>query len=155
MTTLMIRVYGTPAPQGSKNAFPIHRKDGSTGVALVESAGQKLTTWRQAVRLAAMEAMRTRGWKPGPDPASVSLEFFLPRPKSHYGTGRNAGTLKPSAPKYPTTRPDLDKLTRATNDALTQAGAIFDDSKIIDQPLTKGYADDIDPGAFIIIERLT
>ena len=31
-------------------------------------------------------------------PVSVTVDFYLPRPKSHYGTGRNAGALKPSAP---------------------------------------------------------
>ena len=53
-------------------------------------------------------------------PVIVTVDFYLPRPKSHYGTGRNAGALKPSAPAEHLTMPDLDKLTRAVGDALTR-----------------------------------
>ena len=48
----------------------------------------------------------------------LDLLFRFPRPRSHFGTGRNAGQLKPSAPFYVRTRPDLDKLARAVGDAL-------------------------------------
>jgi hypothetical protein len=68
----------------------------------------------------------TSGYLP---PLTGALElratFVFPRPKSHFGTGRNAGKLKPSAPALVTTRPDLDKLVRAIGDALT--GVVFSD----------------------------
>ena len=64
----------------------------------------------------------------------------MQRPKSHFGTGRNAGKLKPSAPKYPAVKPDVDKLSRAVHDALTIANVIDDDSRIVIDHNEKHYA---------------
>ena len=55
--------------------------------------------------------------------AAVSLrcEFVFPRPLSHYGTGKNATKLKPSAPRYHVKTPDLDKLVRGVCDSIGDA----------------------------------
>ena len=50
---------------------------------------------------------------------SLTLRFHRARPKGHYGTGRNIGKLKASAPTYPITKPDATKLLRAVEDSLT------------------------------------
>ena len=87
-------------------------------------------------------------------PVSVTVDFYLPRPKSHYGTGRNAGLLKPSAPNWHLTRPDGDKLTRAVGDALTRL-AWRDDSQIVAWHAYKHYASADHPvGAQITIQEL-
>lgn len=87
-------------------------------------------------------------------PVSVTVDFYLPRPKAHYGTGRNAGALKPSAPAEHLTMPDLDKLTRAVGDALTRL-AWRDDSQIVAWHAYKHYATTDHPvGAQITIQEV-
>src|SRR5690349_6109042 len=92
----------------------------------------RLPAWRSAVMDAAVLAARDAEL-PGALTTPVWLEatFCFQRPRSHYGTGRNAGTVKPSAPgQYHAQKPDGDKLTRALFDALTVAGVVRDDSLI-------------------------
>ena len=69
------------------------------------------------------------------------LSFYLPRPKGHHGTGKNAGIVKASAPRFPATKPDIDKLTRSTLDALGEAGVWADDSQVVRLSVSKDYAD--------------
>lgn len=143
-------VFGIPGPQGSKKAIP-QSKIGPGGqrfytgkVSMVESS-KKVKPWRAAVHEAAAEAIPA----PLPGGVNVSITFYLPRPAGHFGTGRNAGTLKPSAPLYPTVKPDVDKLIRATLDALTSAGAYADDARVVDLHTAKRYADNRAPGAYV------
>lgn len=51
-------------------------------------------------------------------PIYLKLTFKFPRPKSHYGTGKNSNVLKPNAPIYHTARPDIDNLIKFVCDAL-------------------------------------
>lgn len=62
-------------------------------------------------------------------PLDVRMWFFLPRPKYHFGTGRNAGCLKASAPRHHTTKPDIDNLEKFVLDCLN--GVAFKDDKQI------------------------
>ena len=151
MTELSFTVEGLPAPQGSKRAFN-HRHTGR--VVMIESAGDRLKVWRQAVTLKARSVAAQQAWE---SPAAVwaDLVFYLPRPKSHYRTGRYAGQLKPSAPVHHVTKPDGDKLTRATFDSLTDAGVIPDDSAIVGYTTMKTYADHHPTGARITIKETT
>src|SRR5713226_4632244 len=89
---LTITVHGRPAPQGSKRHV-------GNGVMIESSKAVK--PWREDVKQAGLEAM---GWGERPcldGPLRVSMVFTFGRPASHYGTGRNAGRLKPSAPLAP------------------------------------------------------
>ncbi len=61
---------------------------------------------------------------------TVSLTFYLRRPKAHFGTGRNAGKLKPSAPAVHEKKPDIDNLAKAVLDALTEL-QFWDDDKLV------------------------
>lgn len=151
---LDIRVNGIPAPQGSKKGFPIRRKNGSIGVAITESAGDKVTTWRHDVRAAAERSMEAQNWATplNGTGATLDLLFFMPRPKGHYGSGRNAGILRDAAPDRHVTKPDLDKLIRAVMDALTSAGVYTDDSTVSTIHAMKMYADAGPTGAHIIVQ---
>ena len=60
----------------------------------------------------------------------LRCEFRFVRPKSHYGTGRNAGRLKSWAPEWMAGMPDTDKLIRAVGDACTVASVVRDDCQI-------------------------
>ncbi len=160
--TLIIdfNVVGDPAPGGSKSAFPVRRGKGGpliiknmvvegneedgykvygTPVISISDAGGKANVkWKRAVKKAGTLAyMRP----PLADmPLKVGFGFTIARPKYHYGTGRNANTIKP---KYadieePLSAPDLSKYVRSTEDALT--GVIWkDDSIIVRQVPAKRY----------------
>lgn len=143
---LMVRVHGIPAPQGSKR----HVGNGR----MIESS-RKVGPWREAVK-AAVLAATSRKPTALDGPVQVDITFILPRPKGHYGTGRNAGKVRTSAPAEPTTKPDLDKLLRSTLDALTDVGAIRDDSQVVRIEAAKVYSwPEEPPGATIHIWRLT
>lgn len=149
MTGLRFAVLGTPAPQGSKRAFV----RGGRAV-LVESAKNGVDLWRGDVVRAARGAIVERGG-PLAGPVSIEVEFRLPRPKSHYRTGRKAQVLRGTAPTAHAGKPDIDKLLRSTCDALTTAGVWRDDSQIADVVTRKRYADDELPGATITVTEVT
>ncbi len=147
---IRIRVSGTPAPQGSKSR-------GRNG-GLYESA-KGLKPWREAVRseTQTVMAIRANGERPYRCPVSVALIFAIARPKGHYGTGRNAGTVRESAPRYPGSngRLDVDKLARAVLDGLTDGGVWADDAQVVDLHVCKIWAPpDGSPGVDITIREM-
>lgn len=133
-------VYGVPGPQGSKRHVGRGR--------MVESS-QKVKPWRAAV----VEACEADLDGPVRGPVVVTITFYFARPRSHYGTGRNAARLRPTAPPFPTSRRhgDVDKLERATLDALVWAGAIDDDAMVVDLHAQKRYGHPAEEGALIEI----
>jgi Holliday junction resolvase RusA-like endonuclease len=126
-TTITIVVAGAPAPQGSKKAI-INRHTGK--VALIESS-KAVKPWREAVRSEAAAVMRTLALEPLDGPVWAEMAFYFRRPRSHYRTGRYSHLLRPDAPIAPITPPDLSKLRRATEDALTDAGVWADDARVV------------------------
>lgn len=137
-------VEGTPQPGGSKRAFVIK----GTNRAVITDANSKASAWKSDVKVYARLAYRGAVLE---GPLRVQAQFAQVRPKHHYGTGKNSNTLKPSAPHYPTSKPDATKLWRPTEDALT--GIIWkDDAQIVSQCIEKVYADR--PGVFICVERM-
>lgn len=149
-------VNGLPSPGGSKKHFVLRRKDGSLVtrpdgspiVNVTDMGGQKTKNWRANVAFFAREAY---DGAPLLGPLLVRLEFIMPRPGSHFGSGKNAAQLKPSAPKYHTVMPDASKLTRSTEDALT--GILWrDDAQVFPWP-TKVYGDR--PGCLITVWKLS
>jgi crossover junction endodeoxyribonuclease RusA len=147
MDAIKFTVLGIAQPAGSKRAMPIYRK-GANGrqlvtrengapVIAVADANPKSREWKNVVAFTARQAYRgelLRG------PLHVRLLFFRPRPKSHFGTGKNAAVLKPSADEYPTSKPDVLKLARGVEDALT--GIVWgDDAQIVVEGLKKCYGE--------------
>lgn len=65
---------------------------------------------------------------------TVNEDYHLVRPKSVPQHKRH----------YPVTKPDIDKLARATHDALTDSGLIADDSLITSMTVRKDYVDSMD-----------
>ena len=75
-------------------------------------------------------------------PVRVDMVFVLPRPKSHFGTGRNAGKLKQSAPTYPKSRPDIDNYCKWVLDCINGTGGVWkDDSQVVSMSATKIYGE--------------
>lgn len=127
-------VYGLPQPRGSKNAF-VNRK---TGKAIVTDDNPRSREWMNLVRDKAVLAMADQPLLDGP--LKLGITFYLPRPKGHYGTGRNANIVRPSAPLFPASRPDATKLLRGVEDALT--GTVYhDDGQVVIQMVMKRYAE--------------
>jgi Holliday junction resolvase RusA-like endonuclease len=118
-------VIGTPKPKGSKD-YRGKRRNGSA--ILVESA--EVGPWQAEVARAARATGVTFA-----GPVEVHTEFRLRRPKkindAVTGLGRNAG--------------DGDKLTRAVWDALTEAGVISDDSRVLRWSGSKRLAEPDEP----------
>lgn len=141
MTDLTFEVLGVPAPQGSKKIGRNRR----TGQPITLEDNPRLRPWRSVVT---WEVRAARGGAPRFEgPLMLLLTFRFPRPKYHYGTGRNAGKLKPNAPYYHSVAPDGDKLVRAVCDALKVAGAYKDDGQVAYHRAWKIYADPPDlPG---------
>jgi len=63
-------------------------------------------------------------------PLIVSFLFVFDRPKSHFGTGRNANKLKGSSPLHHVCKPDLSNLIKMPEDILNNI-LWHDDSQII------------------------
>lgn len=84
----------------------------------------------------------------------VHMVFSIPRPKSHYGTGKNANKLKPTAPNYPDgSRQDLDNLEKFTWDCLNGL-SWNDDRQIVESLSRKVWAEPGDEETSIYIEEL-
>jgi len=120
---LEFTVYGKPAQMGSKKAFV----RGGRAI-ITDDNSDKRKQWANAVSSKAAEVMA--GATVISSPVSLQVIFFFGRPKSHFGSGRNASQLKASAPERHAQTPDLDKLVRCLGDALT--GIVYrDDSQIV------------------------
>jgi len=63
-------------------------------------------------------------------PVHLECFFYFARPASHFGTGKNADMLKPSAPKYHTVKPDKDNLEKFVKDCMNGI-AWHDDSQVV------------------------
>ena len=135
-------VAGIAKPAGSKRAF--FNKGMKFPVVVDACKGSK--DWKSDVKA---EAIRFAPQNLLEGPLKVTFEFRVTRPKHHF---RSNGTLKDAAfGLHPTTRPDVLKLSRGVEDALT--GIIYkDDSQIVDEHLIKIYGDK--PGVWITIEEL-
>lgn len=131
MSALSFFVPGLPAPGGSKRFVGFGKTTGRA--ILIDAAGQRNKDWKANVGWNAQKAMEGREIETGP--IELRMTFFMPRPKAHF---RSNGTLKDTAPRYPTTKPDTLKLTRSTEDAMT--GIVYhDDSQGVTLTLMKRF----------------
>lgn len=129
---LVVVVRGTPAPQGSKRHVG--------GGRMVEQS-PNLAPWRAVVTQAAVAARYSQPhWQPDPAaPLGLDAVFTIARPASHWRTGRHSHLLRDSSPEHPVARPDIDKLLRSSLDALADAGAMADDSRVVYVCAVKAY----------------
>ena len=101
--------------------------------------------WKAAVAFGAREVFHG---EPLLEALVLHLLFTRTRPKSHFGTGKNAGILKASAPDSPSSKPDLTKLVRAVEDSLT--GIVWkDDAQVVEQWNRKEFG--ASPGVLVQI----
>lgn len=113
-------IYGRPGTQGSKKQ--VFNKKTKRLYFIEDSESGK--SWRQEL---ITELLNDRPDSPLDEAVCVKMLVYVPRPKAHY---KSNGMLKPTAPKFPTSKPDMDKIMRAVGDALTIARWVKDDSRI-------------------------
>ena len=149
MNDIFIPVIGIPAPQGSKRHI---------GHGIMIENSKRVKPWRQDVKEAAL--IHYDG-EIIDQAVEIEIIFMFARPKSHYGTGKNARKLKPSAPVFVTSKGigDVDKLQRSTYDALSQSSGgtvLKDDSLVVKNRNMKRYCVEGEhQGAKITIRTLT
>lgn len=137
-------VIGTPAPQGSKRFLGVH---GGKGI-MVESS-KAVKPWREAVKYAAIDATSSKeGYSTAwtiIGPVLLDIKFTFQRPKSTKATALHG------------VKPDLSKLIRSTEDAITDARLWEDDSRVVTIITSKFYTGHPYamplPGALISIRR--
>ena len=137
-----IIVRGQPAPQGSKKFVGLTK----AGRGLLIESSKKVKPWRQDVVASAVLAMDGRAMLDGPLVATMT--FTLTKPASAPKTRRTWACRKP----------DLSKLVRSTEDALSDAGVWADDARVVSMAVHKvfpGEGDDslASPGAIIRVYR--
>lgn len=134
-----IKVYGVPAPQGSKDAIPVYKGRGPdrrfTGKVVQRESSSAVAPWREAVRQEAVTEMAVAALEPFTGAVEVIVVFTLPKGKS----------VRRSLPAV---RPDLDKLLRSTLDALKDAGVYGDDGQVCRIVTDKFY-----PGGLYALDR--
>ena len=93
-----------------------------------------------------------KDWQTLTGPLFMEIHFDFPRPKNHYGTGKNADKIKANAPKFHIIKPDLDNLEKFVCDCMN--GIVFlDDAQVIHISSRKAWADN--PITKIIIGSMT
>ena len=118
MTTLTIRAYGRPAPQGSHDV-------GANGHVMHSS--NYLAAWRRQVQIATLTAVKAHGYEPGSLPLFAAGEPVYVHELRLIVTDEQC---RAADTDEPTGRPDVDKLLRATIDGLGDAQLFADDAQI-------------------------
>jgi Holliday junction resolvase RusA-like endonuclease len=128
--------------KGNPKALKRHRTFVKNGIRINTdpSKGDKADFIAQIIQNAPKEPIRGA--------ISITMTFYFARPRSHYGTGKNADKIKLSAPDEKTTKPDLDNLIKFVLDAMN--GIVFlDDSQITHIEADKNYGEG--QGTFITV----
>lgn len=147
-----IVIDGIARPQGSKSARvlmkdgkPVLTDDGRPVVVMFE-ASKHLRRWRKHCRESARRQYRG---EPFTGAVHCEMEFRFQRPEAHF---RKAG-LSRSAPRFHTSKPDLAKIVRAVEDALT--GIVWaDDAQVVQGRNRKTWTHS-EPGVRVRIIPLT
>ena len=116
-------VKGLPRPQGNHRTG--RRRDGTP---FTYDSTRGLHDWRTMIALEAQRTARLAHHTVTDGPVELEVTFHLPRPKY----------IKDATPPH-TVKPDVSKLLRAVEDALT--GVLYtDDSRIVQCTCSKRYA---------------
>jgi crossover junction endodeoxyribonuclease RusA len=127
---IRIVVLGMPGPQGSKRFVGASK----TGRGIMIESSAKVKPWRQDVKASAELVMDSR--RPLDGPLVALVTFTIPKPSSAPKSRRT----------WPCRKPDLSKLVRSTEDALTDAGVWADDARVVELVARKCYPKE-GPGA--------
>lgn len=122
-----VTIPGPSCPQGSARAF-VNRK---TGKPIITSATKGLAAWRSHAVRCIHARMSEEGLEsPVEGPVAVEVTDYRKRPK-----GRAKRHL------WPDLRPDIDKIARATLDAIEASGLLNSDAQVCRLDAWKLYSD--------------
>lgn len=141
---IKFRVLGRPGPSGSKSGFI------KNGKVVMAPASKYQKPWKDSVRWAFMgsEFYRMIPFDKG---VEVAIEFVCRRPDGQYKANGQPNPKTYRKYPYKRTLGDVDKLVRATNDALE--GLVFkNDKQVVKQINTIVYGEY--EGATIIIKEM-
>lgn len=146
---LTFTAWGNAAPKGSAKGFVVRSKATGKARAVVTHDNPRTKDWQQTIAHAANLAIGRQPHTQAPffieagEAVRATAVFYLARPKS----------LRKKTNVHHTKKPDLDKLTRTVNDALT--GIVWnDDAQIVDLQVRKRYAPpDTAPHVVITVQR--
>lgn len=126
-------VPGIPVPQGSKTAFVVGKR-----AVLTDANKAALKPWRAAVTRMAEASWLDRPQITGP--VRVEAVFVFARPAS-------------VKRRFPSVKPDLDKLVRALFDGVTDAGLWKDDGQAVRLVTEKLYG--AAPGVHVTVTEMS
>lgn len=129
---------GHPAPKGSLKCIGGR---GGRGHVLIED-NERTKPWRETIAGWLRAKWPTGQQAEKRQPIGAEVTVTIDRPGYHYGTGRNAGQIKPThAGAYPVGHDtgDIDKHARLLLDALQDAGVLPDDCIVVDLHVRKAY----------------
>jgi len=130
MKSVTVTVKG--APKAKKRPKFTTRAGAKFGRAYNPSEKDEISFWQ------AVEPQVRGVYYPKDVPLDLYVLYTIERPKSHYGTGKNAGVVKASAPAYPTGKPDADNLLKLLCDALN-CQLWHDDAQVVDVRIGRRY----------------
>ena len=128
--TLAFTVYGVAQSKGNHSAY----QGRGMKFPIITETNRSVASWQQLVAEAASHALQQRPIEDRcllPAGVRVWIAFYLPRPKKYH----KRGVFVPHC-----TKPDIDRLTRAILDALTQV-CFGDDKQVTELFAWKYYAD--------------
>ena len=132
---------------GKPIALKRHRSTRS-GKMYDPSSKDKQQTWLQIAR--------HKPRKPLTGFISLKMTFYMPRPKSHYRTGKYSHILKANAPRsFHSVKPDIDNLVKFYSDVLAMnEGFYVDDSQICALAAIKVYSWENNPRTEVTIQEI-
>jgi Holliday junction resolvase RusA-like endonuclease len=150
MNTISFFVPGEP--KGQPRIKAAVRRFGNKAFAHVYTPGTA-ENWKSCISASAKAHIPEQ---PITGPVQVDCTFYLPRPKGHYGTGKNEGKLKESAPMFHTCAPDVDNALKVIFDVLTYLRFWLDDTQVVKTWSEKLYENlpHLPPGCQIVIMPL-
>lgn len=140
---LYIVIPGRAAPKGSLKCV------GGRGRHQLVEDNARSKGWRETVAGWVRRKWPTEQRAAKGQPVGAEITFTLDRPKSHYGTGRNAGQIKSQhvdALPVGHGTGDVDKLLRLVLDALQDTDVLPDDCAVVEALARKAY---VDPNAVV------
>lgn len=142
-TSIEFTIDGKAEPAGSKQAFvptdkkgQPFRKNGRIIVSVVDD-NPKSKGWKECVAFVARQHYK------GPlltGPLRFTVTIHRVRPNGHWNKARTALSKDGRDTPYPTSKPDVLKMTRAIEDALTSV-IWQDDAQIVEEHLYKYWGD--------------